>query len=225
MENNEMQWNQTAGLLASTLQDLKRLYAQICCADLGELPEEFGKDAIGQETTQERREISERELFFDGLLGIYHCLNYAWATRHIDLKNAESEGGVAFEVGVPTEGAFAKFVPMGKVGRADSTKIGDKPVSLPTVRSSVQMAVRSLGSLCYRLSSLLGVDVKAVRPEGFDPDAEKKPFDEAEFELRLFQIYSSLNEAWNCRFENGWSHDPETVDKNCEYPLEVLAHD
>lgn len=225
MENNEMQWNQTAGLLASTLQDLKHLYASVYCADIGELPEEFGKDAIGQEAKQERREIPERELFFDGLLGIYHGLNYAWATRRIDLEKAEREGGLAFEVGVPTEGAFAKLVPTEKVGRADSTKIGDKPVSLPTVRSSLQMAVCKLGSLCYRLSSFPGVDVKAVRPKGFDPDAEKKPFDEAEFELRLFQIYSSLNEAWNCRFENGWSHDPETVDKNCEYPLEVLAHD
>ncbi len=225
MENNEMQWNQTAGLLASTLQDLKRLYAQICCADLGELPEEFEYDAIGQETTQDRREVTEKELFFDGLLGIYHGLNYAWATRRIDLEKAEREGGVSFEVRVPTEGVFAKLVPADCHGQVGTSQIGDKPVSLPTVRSSLQMAVCKLGSLCYRLSSLPGVDVKAVRPKGFDPDAEKKPFDEAEFELRLFQIYSSLNEAWNCRFENGWSHDPERVDKNCEYPLEVLAHD
>ena len=225
MDISEMQWNQTAGLLASTLKELRDLYARVYFADLGELPDEIGQGGIGQDTKLARREVTEKELFFDGLLGIYHGLNYAWATRHIDLEKAEREGGVSFKVCPPTDGAFAKLVPTEKVGRADSTKIGDKPVSLPTVRSSLQMAVCKLGSLCYRLSSLPGVDVKAVRPDGFDPDAEKKPFDEAEFELRMFQIYSSLNEAWNCRFENGWSYDPETVDKNSEYPLEVLAHD
>lgn len=225
MENNEMQWNQTAGLLASTLQNLKSLYARIYFADLGKLPEEFEYDAIVQETMKERREIPERELFFDGLLGIYHGLNYAWATRRIDLEMAEREGGVSYEVGVPTEGAFAKLVPANMQGKDVTPPIGDKPVSLPTVRMPLQMAMCKLGSLCYRLSSLPGVDVKAVRPEGFDLDAEKKPFDEAEFELRMFWIYSRLNEAWNGRFENGWSHDSETVNKSCEFPQEVLAHD
>lgn len=223
MENNEMQWNQTAGLLASTLQDLKRLYASVYCADLGELPEEFGKDTIGQETTQERREIPERELFFDGLLGIYHGLNYAWATRRIDLEKAENEGGVSFKVCPPTDGAFAKLVPANMQGKDVTPPIGDKPVSLPTVRIYLKMAVRKLAALCYRLSVHPGVAIKIERPKGLDAGAEEKPFDEAEFEARLSRVYGWLNEAWNDRFDNGWSQDPGTADKSCQYPTEVLS--
>ena len=225
MDISEMQWNQTAGLLASTLKELRDLYARVYFADLGELPDEIGQGGIGQDTKLARREIPEKELFFDGLLGIYHGLNYAWATRHIDLKKAENEGGVFLKVCPPTDGVFAKLVPADLPGKDVTPQIGDKPVSLSTVRIDLQMAVRKLAALCYRLSVHSGVPIKIKRPKGLDAGAEEKPFDEAEFEARLFRVYSWLNEAWNGRFNNGWSQDPGTADKSCQYPTVVLSQD
>ena len=219
MENNEMQWNQTAGLLASTLKDLQRLYARICFADLGKLPEGIGQDDIGAETRLERREVPEKELFFDGLLGIYHGLNYAWATRHVDLTSAERDGGASFEVSPPTDGSFTGLVPANLPGKGAPTRIGDRPVSLPRVRVDLHTVVRTLAILCYRLSTLPGVEVKIERPKGLDAEVEKQPFDEAEFELLMFRVYSRLNEAWNCRFGTIRPREPE----NCQDPAEVLS--
>ena len=225
MENNEMHWNQTTGLLASTLGALRDLYARIHFADLGVLPAEIERNEIGPETRQERREVTEKELFFDGLLGIYHGLNYAWATRRIDLKRAEREGGVSFKVSPPIEGVFARLVPVNLPGHVAAPRIGDRPVSLPQVRIALQMAFRKLTNLCNRLYMLPGVEIKVRRPKGNDAGVGEQAFDEAEFEQRLFRVYGWLNEAWNCRFEKVWSNDPESADRNCTYPPEVLSHD
>ena len=225
MENYEMQWNQTAGLLASTLDALHDLYARIHFADLGELPVETGRDEIGPETELERREVSEKELLFDGLLGIYHGLNYAWATRRIDLKRAERECGVSFKVSPPMDGVFAKLVPANHPSQVETPLIGESPVSLPRVRIALQMAFRKLTNICNRLYMLPGVEIKVRRPKGNDAGVGEQAFDEAEFEQRLFRVYGWLNEAWNCRFEKVWSNDPESADRNCTYPPEVLSHD
>ncbi len=220
-----IKWYQVERNLVATLGELRTLYARVYFAEQGELPDGIVRDNLDEDIKLERGNISERELFFDGLLGVYQGLNYVWATRRLCMSVAENVGGISFRVATPTEGAFAAIVPAVEQKRGDALKISDSPISLTPVRLALQAAFEKLTHLCYRISLLPGVQSpeKIEKPEGFDDSVDSQSFDEEDLELHLAMVYARLNEAWNCRFDKAPVTSPKEVRKRREYPFEVLS--
>lgn len=221
-QNPTMQWGQTEQSLLAALLDLQDIYAKVHFADMGELPEGINMDDLNPDTTLEKGDISEKDLFFSGLSQVYGDLNYAWVTRHIDMEKAEREGGVFFSVTTPTDGVFAALVPELYARYDYLPKIGDRPVSLTQVRIPLQIALQKLTTLCYLISLLPGVETKMERPKGLSEGVESEPLDEAEFERRLVIIYGCVNEAWNSRHDKEFVSDPGEVRKRRLFPCEVV---
>ncbi len=225
MENSQatIKWYEVERSLVYARCDLRSIYAKVYYAAMGELPDGISHDDLDAETRLAKGEISERELFFDGLLDVYNGLNYAWATRGFCMNIAEREGGIIFEVSTPTEGAFAALVPTAISEQGDVARIGARPISLTPVRIALQVAFEKLTNICYRLSLLPGVSSpeKIERPRGLTEESHPTTFDEEEFELWLAMVYSHVNEAWNSRFDKGFVSDSEEIRKRHLYPREV----
>ena len=220
-----IKWYQVERDLVATLCELRTLYARVQFAETGALPDGIVRNDLDKDVKLEQGEVSEREFFFDGILGVYHGLNYAWATRSFNMNVAERVGGISFQVSTPTEGTFAALVPAVVQKRVGALKISDRPISLTPVRLALQAAFEKLTLLCYRISLLPGVQSpeKIEKPEGFDDSVDSQSFDEEDLELHLAMVYAHLNEAWNCRFDKVCASSPEEVRARREYPREVLS--
>lgn len=222
MEQQIMQWNQIEETLLATLGDLRDIYARVYFADMGELPEGIDGDELDPETSLAHGDVTERELFFSGLLPVYQGLNYAWSTRRIDIGQMEREGG-GFSVRTPTDGAFAELCPSNAEMLGPVPKIGEAPISLMLVRINLQSAFRKLKTLCYLISLLPGVETTMERPDGLREGIEEESFGEADFERRLARIYGYVNEAWNSRHDKTFVSEPEEARKRRLSPREVLG--
>ena len=220
-----IKWYQVERDLVATLCELRTLYARVQFAETGALPDGIVRDDLDKDVKLERGNISERELFFDGLLGVYQGLNYVWATRRLCMSVAENVGGISFQVSTPTEGAFAALVPAVVQKRVGALKIGDRPICLMPVRLALQAALEKLTHLCYRISLMPGVQSpeKIEQPEGFDDSLGSQSFDEEDLELHLAMVYARLNEAWNSRFDKAPVTSPEEVRSRRKFPREVLS--
>ena len=221
-QNPTMQWNQIEETLLVTLGDLRDIYARMYFADMGELPEGIRREDLDSEASLAQGDVTERELFFSGLLPVYQGLNYAWSTRRIDVAKLEEVGG-GFAVGTPTEGAFSELRPSDAEMRGPLPKIGEAPVSLMLVRINLQSALRKLTTLCYLISLLPEVGATMARPDGLREGIDEEPFREADFERRLAIIYGYVNEAWNSRHDKTFISEPDGARKRRLFPREVLG--
>ncbi len=224
-EMQNIQWEQVEESLVATLYDLQSIYARVYFADKGELPEGIARDDLNEGTRLRKGEISERELFLDGLLAVYNGLNYTWSTRCIDLARAEREGGVMFQISTPTEGAFVSLVPALPPERNRSRNLGDKPITLTPVHMALHEALSKLETLCFRVSLLPEVDpaVWIDCPDELAKCDECRPFEEEDLELHLAMVYCRVNEAWNKRFDKTPVSLPGKIRQRRLYPQMILA--
>lgn len=223
-----IQLDQTEKMLASTLGDLRSLYARVLYAETGSLPEGICREDLVGEVKLEQGDISEKELFIDGLNGVYLGLNFAWATRHVDYNAAqtvaEKVGWISFHVAKPRSGAFASLVPDTIPDRDEPLAFTDKPVSLAPVRVALQIASEKLTSLVCRIAQL--PEEEKIEEVKKDNDTcvrtQIKPIDENDFAKRLAQVYAYVNMAWNSRFDKRPVSSPEEVRLRSMYPRETL---
>ena len=225
MENTwtTLQLDQIGKTLASTLGDLRSFYARVHYAETGSLPEGISREDLVGEVKLEQGDISEEELFMDGLNGVYLGLDYAWTTRFIDMEKAEEEGGLAFRIAHPTDGIFAALVPDAFLGRDESVKFTDKPVSLTPVRVALRIASEKLASLVCRIAQLPEEEEIEVVKDGNDTCVRTQivPYDENDFAKRLFKVYEHVNMAWNSRFDERPVSSPEEMLRRCKFPKEI----
>lgn len=226
MENTwtTLQIDQIGKTLASTLGDLRSLYARVHYAETGSLPEGVSREDLVGEVKLEQGDISEEELFMDGLNGVYLGLDYAWTTRFIDMEKAEEEGGLAFRIAHPTDGIFAALVPDAILGRDDPVKFTGKPISLTPVRMALLIASEKLASLLCRIAQLPEEEKIEVVKDGNETCVRTQivPYDENDFAKRLAQVYAYINMAWNSRFDKRPVSSPEEVRLRSMYPRETL---
>lgn len=236
VQGRPIDWNRICKSLVYAKERLAEMYVEVYAKDLGEWPGEVDADLVGELDRRGRGrarkgKFGEQALWW-GLYQIYGSANFAWKVCDAGLHGRKRIGICSFHE-FPVVGEFAKLLPDGDCDDAGQVRLDDRhrngsrdrPVSLLTVRIALQMALRKLTALCYRISLLPGVETpegKIKRPKGLPDGFEETPFGAAELETRLVRVYSRLDEAWNGRFDKTFATDPDEVGKRTLFPREFL---
>lgn len=190
--------------LAEAHEELARLFARIQFVVFGEVVDESVKGWAGTVARDEKTSPLDGRALFDSLLRAYRHLNVAWNCRHESGKRvlrcdpADSARWSRF----PEDAIFRDLWPAPSRCRGTSREPGRGHIAPSSLQAAfLQMAVRKLDVLRYRITCALGTDSpgRAPCPKGLRPGMETVPFTEEEFGRRLHRIYSEMNFAWAYR--------------------------
>ena len=190
--------------LAEAHEELRWLFARMHFAIFGEVDDEGVKD-LGESVTQEesRNPLTE-EMVFSVMVRAYRHLNIAWNGRHASEERVRRGDPVDLKrwSKFPEDAIFRDLWPAPSRCRGKPREPGGGRIAPNSLQAAfLQMAVRKLGVLCYRIAHALGKDSPKVvpRPKGGRSDIDSEPFTEEEFARRMHRIYDEMNTAWAWR--------------------------
>ena len=190
--------------LAEAHGELARLFARIQLVVFGEVVDESVKSWAENVARDERTSQLDERALFVSLAHAYRHLNVAWNGRHASGERvlrcdpADSARWSRF----PEDAIFRDLWPAPSRCRGTPREPGRRRITPSSFQAAfLQMAVRKLDILRYRITCALGTDSpgRAPRPKGLRPGMEAEPFTEEEFGRRLHRIYSEMNTAWAWR--------------------------
>lgn len=190
--------------LAEAHGELARLFARIQFIVFGEVVDESVQEWAENVARDEKTSPLDERALFVSLFHAYRHLNFAWNGRHASGERvlrcdpADSVRWSRF----PEDAIFRDLWPAPSRCRGTSREPGRGHIAPSSLQAAfLQMAVRKLDILRYRITCALGTDSpgRAPRPKGLPPGMEAEPFTEEEFGRRLHRIYSEMNFAWAYR--------------------------
>lgn len=216
--------------LAEAHEELVRLFARIQFVVFGEVVKESVKEWSEAVMLDERTSPLDERALFDSLAHAYRHLNVAWNGRHESEERVRQCAPADFKrwSRFPEDAVFRDLWPPPSQCRGMPREPG-RGYTMPSSLQAafLQMAVRKLDILRYRITCALGTDSpeRAPRPKGFRPGMEAEPFTEEEFGRRLHRIYSEMNFAWAYRtyHEEGGSLSRQAIRRRQQFPRILLA--
>lgn len=184
--------------------EMLRLFARLQFIVFGEVLDEDAKNLEASVAAEERRQQLTEGVLFVSMANAYHHLNLAWNCRHAPDESVRRCEPADFKrwSKFPQSSVFRRLWPAPSQCRGVPRKPGHgriKPNSLQA--AFLQMAIRKLSILRYRVSCAIGEDasVKVERPKGLKPEIDDEPFTEATFGRRLGSVYVQMNWVWAYR--------------------------
>ena len=216
--------------LAEAHGELARLFARIQCIVFGEVLDESVKElAEAVARDEENSPLDERALFVS-LAHAYRHLNVAWNGRHESEERVRrgDPADIARRSRFPEDAVFRDLWPAPSRCRVTPREPGRGHIAPNSLQAAfLQMAVRKLDILRYRITCALGTDSpeRAPRPKGLRPGMETEPFTEEVFGRRLHRIYSEMNWTWAYRtyHEEGGSLSRQAIRRRQQFPRILLA--
>ena len=201
---NELVLQPILSNLAEAHGELARLFARIQFVVFGEVMDESVKGWAENVARDEKTSPLDGRALFDSLLRAYRHLNVAWNCRHESEERVRrcDPTDVARWSKFPENAVFRDLWPPPSQCHGTPSEPGRGHVAPNSLQAAfLQMAVRKMDILRYRIMCALGTDSpgRAPRPKGLRPGMEAEPFTEEEFGRRLHRIYSEMNFAWAYR--------------------------
>lgn len=190
--------------LAEAHEELARLFARIQFVVFGEVVDESVKGWAKNVARDERTSQLDERALFVSLAHAYWHLNVTWNGRHASEERVRQCASADFRrwSRFPEDAVFRDLWPAPSRCRGTPREPGRGHVAPNSLQAAfLQMAVRKLDVLRYRITCTLGTDSpeRAPRPKGLRQGMEAEPFTEEEFGRRLHRIYSDMNFAWAYR--------------------------
>ena len=211
--------------LAEAHGELARLFARIQFVVFGEVVDETVQEWAENVARDERTSPLDGRALFDSLLRAYRHLNVAWNCHHEFEERVRQcdPTDVARWSKFPRGALFRDLWPAPSRCRGTPREPGRGHVAPNSLQAAfLQMAVRKLDILRYRITCALGTDSpgSVPRPKGLRPRMENDPITEEEFGRRLHRIYSDMNFAWAYRTyrKGGESLSRKTVRRRRQFP-------
>ena len=192
--------------LAEAHEELRRLFARMQFAIFGEVVDESVKDLEASVAQEESRNPLTEETVFSVMVRAYRHLNIAWNGRHASeerVRRCDPADGARWSK-FPEDAVFRDLWPAPSRCRGMPRRPGCGRIAPNSLQAAfLQMGVRKLRILCYRIAYTLGGDSARTfpRPKGLKPGIENAHFTEEEFARRMHRIYSEMNAAWSYRKE------------------------
>ena len=216
--------------LAEAHGELARLFARIQFVVFGEVMDESVNGWSAVVARDEKTNPLDERALFDSLAHAYRHLNVAWNGRHESEERVRQcdPTDVARRSKFPRGALFRDLWPAPSRCRGAPREPGRGNIAPNSLQAAfLQMAVRKLDILRYRITFALGTDSpgRAPRPKGLRPGIETEPFTEEEFGRRLHRIYSDMNFAWAYRtYRKGVeSLSRKTVRRRRQFPGVFLS--
>ena len=190
--------------LAEAHEELARLFARIQFIVFGEVVDESVKGWSAAVARDEKTSPLDERALFVSLFHAYRHLNFAWNGRHESEERVRrcDPTDVARWSKFPENAVFRDLWPPPSQCHGTPSEPGRGHVAPNSLQAAfLQMAVRKLDILRYRITCALGTDSpgRAPCPKGLRPGMETVPFTEEEFGRQLHRIYSEMNFAWAYR--------------------------
>ena len=185
--------------------ELRLLFARLQFAVFGEVDDESVKDLEASVAQEASRNPLTEETAFSAMARAYRHLNIAWNGRNASEERVRrcNPADVARWSKFPGDAVFRDLWPAPSRCRGTPRRPGRGPVAPNSLQAAfLQMGVRKLSILCYRIANALGGPAVVVsRPKGLRAGIEDDPFREVEFARLMHRIYSEMNTAWSYRKE------------------------
>jgi hypothetical protein len=190
--------------LTEAYGELARLFARLQFIVFGEVVEESVKEWSETVAQDERTSPLDERALFVSMIHAYRHLNVAWNCRHASEERVRrcAPADVKRWSQFPEDAIFRDLWPAPSRCRGTPREPGRRHIAPSSFQAAfLQMAVRKLDILRYRITCALGTDSpgRAPRPKGLRPGMETEPFTEDEFGRRMHRIYSEMNFAWAYR--------------------------
>ena len=209
---------------------LATLFARIQFIVFGEVEDESVKGWAENVARDERTSPLDERALFVSLAHAYRHLNVAWNGRHASEERVRQCASADFKrwSRFPEDAVFRDLWPAPSRCRGTPREPGRRHIAPSSFQAAfLQMAVRKLDILRYRITCALGTDSpgRVPRPKGLRPRMEDEPFTEEEFGRRMHRIYSELNFAWAYRtyHEEGGSLSRQAIRRRQQFPRILLA--
>ena len=209
--------------------DLMRLCARIQFIVFGEVVDESVKGWEESVAQEERRQSLTEWALFVSMAHAYHHLNFAWNCRHAPEERVWRCGPVDFKrwSKFPKGAAFHDLWPAPSRCHGTTREPRQEKINPNSLQAAfLQMAVRKLAILSYRVSCALGDDSpeKVPRPKGLNPEVEAEPFTEEAFDRRMHRIYGEMNMAWAYRKRTaGGSNSRQAIRRRSLFPRAFIG--
>ena len=207
--------------------ELARLFARLQFIVFGEVVDESVKEWAETVAQDERTSPLDERALFVSLGRAYHHLNVAWNCRHVFVERVRRCAPDDFQrwSRFPDDAIFRDLWPAPSRCRGTSREPGRGHIAPSSFQAAfLQMAVRKIDILCYRISYALGTDY-VPRPKGLRLGMKTEPFTEEEFGRRMHRIYSDMDYAWACRtYRNGGgSLSRQAIRRREQFPRVFLS--
>ena len=216
--------------LAEANEEVARLFARIQFIVFGEVVDESVKGWAENVARDEKTSPLDERALFVSLFHAYRHLNVAWNGRHASEERVRQCASADFKrwSRFPEDAVFRDLWPAPSRCRGTPREPGRGNVAPNSLQAAfLQMAVRKLDILRYRITCALGTDSpgRAPCPKGLRPGMETVPFTEEEFGRRLHRIYSDMNFAWAYRtyHEEGGSLSRQAIRRRQQFPRSFLS--
>ena len=227
---NELVLQPILSNLAEAHEELARLFARIQFIVFGAVVDESVKGWAENVARDERTSPLDERALFVSLFHAYRHLNFAWNCRHESGERVRQCAPADFKrwSKFPEDAVFRDLWPAPSRCRGTPREPGRRRIAPSSFQAAfLQMAVRKLDILRYRITCALGTDSpgRVPRPKGLRPRMEDDPFTEEEFGRRMHRIYSEMNFAWAYRtyHEEGGSLSHKTVRRRQQFPGVFLS--
>ena len=214
--------------LAKAHEELARLFARLQFIVFGEVVDERVKGWAETVAQDERTSPLDERTLFLSLARAYRHLNIAWNCRHASEERVRRCAPADFKrwSNFPEDAVFRDLWPAPSRCRGTPRKPRGRIEPNSLQAAFLQMGVRKLRILCYRIAQTLGDDSPRTitRPKGLRSGIEKEPFTESEFARRMHRIYSELNTAWVYRKRTrGEELSRQTIRRHRQFPSGFLS--
>lgn len=209
--------------------ELMLLFARIQFIAFGEVVDESVKGWEESVAQEERRQPLTEGALFVSMAHAYHHLNFAWNCRHAPEERVWRCDPADFKrwSKFPKGAAFHDLWPAPSQYHGTTREPRQGKINPNSLQAAfLQMAVRKLVSLRYRVSCALGDDSpeKVPRPKGLNLEVEAEPFTEKAFCLRMRRIYVEMNWSWAFRKRtDGVSHSRQAICRHSQFPRPFIG--
>ena len=209
--------------------ELMRLFARIQFIVFGEVMDESVKELEKSVAQEERRQSLTEGALFVSMAHAYHHLNFAWNCRHAPEERVWRYDPADFKrwSKFPKGAAFHDLWPAPSRCHGTTREPRQEKINPNSLQAAfLQMAVRKLAILSYRVSCALGDDSpeKVPRPKGLNPEVEAEPFTEEAFDRRMHRIYGEMNRAWAYRKRTaGGSNSRQAIHRRSQFPRPFIG--
>ena len=207
--------------------ELARLFARLQFVVFGEVVDESVKEWAETVAQYERTSPLDERALFVSMLRAYRHLNIAWNSRHASEERVRRCAPADFArwSRFPEDAIFRDLWPAPSQCRGRLREPGQGHIAPSSFQAAfLQMTVRKIDILCYRISYVLGTDY-VPRPKGLRLGIETDPFTEEEFGRRMHRIYSDMDYAWACRTyrKGGESLSRQAIRRREQFPPVFLS--
>lgn len=209
--------------------ELMLLFARIQFIAFGEVVDESVKGWEESVAQEERRQPLTEGALFVSMAHAYHHLNFAWNCRHAPEERVWRCDPADFKrwSKFPKGAAFHDLWPAPSQYHGTTREPRQGKINPNSLQAAfLQMAVRKLVSLRYRVSCALGDDSPEMVPcpKGLNPGAEAEPFTEEAFDWRMHRIYGEMNMAWAYRKRTaGGSNSRQAIHRHSQFPRAFIG--